>query len=280
MSEKVRVKLESTMIGPLWARATYSQQYPELLADEQSVQLIKQVKAIHPDAKAEFDAMEQFVDEFYGLTFLIRARTFDEVIKRFLEDHPATTIVNLGCGLDTTFFRVDNGRILWYDLDLPEAIAYRRQLLPESNRNIYLAKSVFDTSWLNDIRVIPEKGILCFAGGLFHYFPENEVTRLLETMALQLPHGELIFDMPSRLGLRLLRRRFQSYGIEGIDLHFGLGNARKQIPHWSQRLRVLDWFPMFSRITKNPKWKWKTRMMMRLSDWFNIASFVHVQFTP
>lgn len=268
------------MVGPLWARAKYSQSYPQVLVDEQSVQLIEQVKARHPDANAEFAVMEEFIDEFYGLTFLIRARVFDDTIKSFLTVHPDATVVNIGCGLDTTFSRVDNKRIVWYNLDLPEAIAYRQQLLPESNRNISLAKSVFDTSWLNDIQVIPEKGVFCFAGGLFHYFPENEVARLLETMAIKLPYGELIFDMPSRLGIRLLKRRFRSHDIEGIDLHFGLGNARKQIPRWSQQLRVLDWFPMFSRITKDPQWKWKTRVMMRLSDWFYIASFVHVQFKP
>jgi O-methyltransferase involved in polyketide biosynthesis len=209
---------------------------------------------------------------------LIRARIFDDTIRVFLNSHPNATIVNIGCGLDTTFSRVDNGHLLWYDLDVPEAIEYRQQLLPQVDRNTYLAKSVFDTSWMNDIRVLPEKGVFCFAGGLFHYFPENDVARLLEAMAIKFPQGELIFDMPSRLGIRLLKRRFRSHGIEEIDLQFGLANAWKQIPGWSQRLSVLDWFPMFSRITKNPKWKWKTRVMMRLSDWLNVASFVHVQF--
>jgi O-methyltransferase involved in polyketide biosynthesis len=268
------------MIGPLWARATYSQAYPEILVDDHSVNLIKRVKAQYPDANAEFSAMEEFIDEFYGLTFLIRARIFDDAIKNFITSNPEATIVNVGCGLDTTFSRVDNGQILWYDLDLPEAITYRRQLVPETDRNHYLATSVFDPSWLNEVAQASEKGIFCFAGGLFHYFPETEVATLMEAMATQLPGGELLFDMPSRFGLRILKRRFKAHGIEGFELHFGLGNAWKQIPRWSPRLRVLEWLPMFSQIPKNPKWKWKTRMMMRLSDWLKVATFVHVQFIP
>ncbi|MFX1566669.1 MAG: class I SAM-dependent methyltransferase [Promethearchaeota archaeon] len=279
MPGSVKIGLEATMVGPLWARATYSQRYPDVLVDNPSVSLFERVKAQYPDAQAEFSAMEAFIDEFYGLTFLIRARIFDDAIKNFLISHPQATIVNMGCGLDTTFSRVDNGRIQWYDLDLPEAIAYRRQLLVETERNHYLATSVFDTSWLNEVTLSSEKEVFCFAGGLFHYFPESEVANLLDTMALQLPGGELFFDMPSRFGLRLLKRRFRSFGIEGFDLHFGLGNAWKQIPKWSSRLHVLDWLPMFSQIPKNPKWKWKTRTMMRLSDWLKVATVVHVKFT-
>lgn len=280
VSAKMVVRLESTLVGPLWARAVYSQKYPELLVDDQSVQLFQRVRARHANAQAEFVSMEEFIDEFYGLTLVIRARMFDEAIKAFLARHPNATVVNLGCGLDTTFSRVDNGQVHWYDLDLPAVIAYRRQLLPESGRNQYLARSVFDASWLKDVEHDAEDGVLCFAGGLLYYFPESAVAALVDMLARQFPQGELVFDMLSQFGARLVRRRFQTHGYEGINIHFGLGNVRKQITGWSPLLDVLEWFPMFSRITKNPKWKWKTRVMMRLSDWLNAASVVHVQFKP
>lgn len=276
--DQISVPLESTLVGPLWARATYSHKYPELLSDSQSFQLIKKVKAKHPEAEAEFAAMEEFIDEFYGLTFLIRARIFDDTIKTFISKYPEAVVVNLGCGLDTTFSRVDNGRIMWYDLDLPEVIEYRRQWLSESKRNTYIAMSAFDTSWLEEILFTPEKGLFCFAGGLFHYFPESDVAALCRNMAMKFPYGELFFDMPSKFGIRILKKRFHSYGLLGIDIKFGLGNARKQIPGWSSQLEVHDWFPMFTRIPKNPKWKRKTRLMMQLSDWFKMASFVHIKF--
>ena len=275
---KIKVTLESTMVGPLWARATYSQLFPELLSDTQASDLVEKVRAQHSEAEAEFSAMENFIDEFYGLTFLIRARVFDDAIKEFLFKYPTATLVNIGCGLDTTFSRIDNGQITWYDLDLPDAIEYRLQWLSETSRNLTIGKSVFDYSWFRDVQFSQKKGFFCFAGGLFHYFFESEVAALFHAMAEAFPTGELFFDMPSKLGVRILKHRFKSYGIEGIDIKFGLGNARRQIPSWTKRANVLDWFPMFSRVPRNPRWKWKTRMMMRLNDWFNISSFVHIKF--
>ncbi len=276
--DRVKVTLESTMVGPLWARATYSQLYPEILSDAQAVKLIEKVKTQHSDAEAEFAAMEEFIDEFYGLTFLIRARTIDDAISEYLTQYPEATVVNIGCGLDTTFSRVDNGQITWYDLDLPIAIDYRRQWLPETPRNLTIGKSVFDYSWFEAVTFNQKKGLFCFAGGLFHYFSESVIADLFQAMADAFPSSELFFDMPSNLGIRILKRRFKTCGIEGIDIKFGLGNAWKQIPSWTMRAKVLDWFPMFSRVPRNPKWKWKTRIMMRLNDWFKVSSFVHVKF--
>jgi len=69
----------------------------------------------------------------FGLITL-RARQFDEKVKAYIAEHPRASIVNLGAGLDTTFHRVDNELIHWYDLDLPAVIVVRRQLLPEPDR--------------------------------------------------------------------------------------------------------------------------------------------------
>ncbi|MDY6381322.1 MAG: class I SAM-dependent methyltransferase, partial [Bacteroidales bacterium] len=33
--------------------------------------------------------------------------------------HPDALCVNLGCGFDDKFVQVDNGKIMWYDVDLP-----------------------------------------------------------------------------------------------------------------------------------------------------------------
>lgn len=276
--ETVSVTLESTMVGPLWARAKYSQLYPEILTDTEAEQLIQKVIANHPEAKAEFQAMEEFIDEFYGLTFLVRARTFDDIIKNFVDEHPKASIVNIGCGLDTTFPRVDNNQITWYDLDLPEAIAYRKRFLPEYDRNYCIAKSVFDYTWFNKINFTQENGLFCFAGGLFHYFPENNVADLFHAMAAKFPGGEIFFDMPSKLGIRIVKRRFQTCGIQGVNIHFGIGNPEKQIHKWSDRLNILEWFPLFARITREKRWKWRTRVMMQLNDWLNVSKFIHVKF--
>ncbi|EPS50207.1 O-methyltransferase domain-containing protein [Clostridium botulinum A1 str. CFSAN002368] len=84
--------------------------------------------------------------------FVVRAKTFDDAIKNFISKYPNSSIVNLGAGLDTTFFRVDNENLNWYNIDLPDVIELRKKLLPESDREKCIAKSFLDISWFNDIK--------------------------------------------------------------------------------------------------------------------------------
>ena len=65
---------------------------------------------------------------------MIRSEIFDERVERFISNNPNGAILNLGAGLDARFQRVDNGSIRWFDLDFPDVIGIRDQLLPASDR--------------------------------------------------------------------------------------------------------------------------------------------------
>jgi hypothetical protein len=132
----------------------------------------------------------------FGL-FTLRARQFDKMAKKYIAEHPRTSVVNLGAGLDTTFYRVDNGLIHWYDLDLPEVIDVRRQLLPEPDRVTYIAKSIFDPSWCKDVRHT-EEGVFMIAGGVFHWFDQAQVKQFFSMLADNFDGGEIVFNVISR----------------------------------------------------------------------------------
>jgi len=206
---------------------------------------------------------------------IIRAKIFDDFIKHFIKKFPRASVVNLGSGLDTTFYRIDNGSINWYDLDLPEAIKYRNKVIPPAQRCFSIAYSIFDYSWMNKIYYEKEKGILFISGGLFYYFEEKKVSELIIKMATHFNGGELIFDNLSGLGNRILTRKLRETGVK---YKFGVGNPQKQLGKWSNKISVLDWFTYFSKIYLNPKWKFKTRMMMKLTDWLNLGKFIHISF--
>lgn len=86
----------------------------------------------------------------------------------YITEHPRASVINLGAGLDTTFYRIDNGLIHWYDLDLPTVIDLRRQLLLDHDRVTYIAKSFLDPSWCEEVNA--QNGVFMIAAGLFHYF--------------------------------------------------------------------------------------------------------------
>ncbi len=229
------------------------------------------------DSPEKIALMQKLVDEFVGLVTVFRARSFDDAIRKYVGAHPSATIVNIGCGLDTAFSRVDNGQILWHDLDLPDALAIRAKYIPETPRGKTIPKSVFDLSWFDSVDFSADRGIFFFIGGLLYYFQEEEVAALVRAMASRFPGGELIFDMPSKRGAKMWNRRLKKSDTKGVIFSFGLDDVVGQIAKWDPALQVMDDFPLFSHLPHNPKWKRKTRFLMKLNDWIKIIKVIQVK---
>jgi O-methyltransferase involved in polyketide biosynthesis len=200
--DKVKIKLSgipASMLGCLWGRAQVSKEYSSLFYDEKAIELAEKIDYDFSTNDAPFEdiwfSISSKVDlpEFGLMT--LRARQFDEKAKKYIEAHPRASVVNLGAGLDTTFYRVDNGLIHWYDLDLPEVIDVRRQLLPEPDRVTYIAKSIFDPSWCKDINT--ENGVFMIAGGIFMWFERSQVQEFFSMLADNFPGGEMVFNFRS-----------------------------------------------------------------------------------
>jgi O-methyltransferase involved in polyketide biosynthesis len=94
----------------------------------------------------------------------VRVATFDAAVRRFLGLHPAGTVVALGEGLETQFWRLDNGQLRWLTVDLPETIELRRRLLPDGPRQSSHLGSALDLGWLDGLG--PADPILVTAQGL------------------------------------------------------------------------------------------------------------------
>lgn len=75
---------------------------------------------------------------------IARTVMLDRMVKEFVAGNPDAVIVNLGAGFDNRFARVDNGRILWFDIDLPDSIELRRKVFKERDRVTMVAGSVLD----------------------------------------------------------------------------------------------------------------------------------------
>ena len=76
-----------------------------------------------------------------------RVRTVDAALRRVLSVVPDAAVVALGEGFETQFWRVDDGRLRWLTLDLPEVVAVRLEVLPDGPRNRTLAGSAVDPEW-------------------------------------------------------------------------------------------------------------------------------------
>ncbi|HZS30316.1 MAG TPA: class I SAM-dependent methyltransferase [Gaiellaceae bacterium] len=146
----------------------------------------------------------------------LRVATFDGAVRRFLRRHPAGTVVALGEGLETQFWRVDNGSVKWVGVDLPPVLELRRRLLPEEPRAELHAGSALDLEWADGLE--PGAPVLVTAEGLLPYFERDEVHRLIAAMAARLPGSSLVFDVvPARL-LELVRRGSGSERDAAVEL--------------------------------------------------------------
>jgi len=97
-----------------------------------------------------------------------RAKKLDTITRDFMAEHPGGVVLQLGCGLDTRFSRVDDGQVIWYDLDMPSVIELRRRFFTASERYHMLASSVTDLAWMDAIEPLGGP-VLVLAEGLLMY---------------------------------------------------------------------------------------------------------------
>lgn len=135
----------------------------------------------------------------------LRALVFDTATRDYLADHPKATVVALAEGLQTSFWRLDNGEMSWLSVDLEPIIQLRQQLLPQPARLRYRAQSALDLSWMDDVHVTD--GVLITAEGLFQYLDRDSVFGLLAACAKRFSGGRLLFDSIPRFVSSYSRRR-------------------------------------------------------------------------
>jgi O-methyltransferase involved in polyketide biosynthesis len=187
---RVKVALQGvpeTLLWNLYHRAAEARRpRRSLLADPRAVELVDRID--YPFEKFGGTAMAQW--------HALRVRAFDDEVRRFAAEHPGGLVVALGEGLETQFWRVDDGRLRWLTVDLPETVEVRESLLPaDPPRRRTLACSALDPRWMDEVGPADlARGVLVTAQGLLMYLPEAEAKGLIAACAARFPGGWFLFD--------------------------------------------------------------------------------------
>jgi len=258
--------VRKTLLLPLWGRAVEARKPRPLLIDSAAVRIIDSIAY-------DFSTIAAHINFVTRLSWIARSLHIDRTIRQFLARYPSATIVNLGCGLDTTFERVDNERLRWYDLDLPDVVELRSQYIQQRPRRHFIAASILDDAWMNGLASVDP--MLFVAAGLLYYFTESDVKSVLGRLADQFPGSELIFDACSVRGVRIANRRVIRDGGMDADaqLKWGLGKAA-EIESWDRRFTVLAEYPIFRGLKGTLSLKEKCGTL--ISDTLRIMSMVHL----
>ena len=175
-------EVQETLLIPLYARARDAASRHPVLGDRRARELV--------------DAIDYDFSGFGGSSLsgsVFRSSIFDGWVARFLREHPAGTVVELGTGLNTRFDRLDNGQVHWLDLDLPDAIALRRRFFRDSGRCKMLAGSVVDVEWLDEVAAAPAP-YLFISEAVLIYLSDDEVRRVVAQVSQRFPGSLIAFD--------------------------------------------------------------------------------------
>ena len=216
-----RNTVQETLILPLYSRKLCSELYPNLYRDETAVRLIDQIDYDFSVAEKNSRSLMQ---RFGALEVAMRQCDLAWEVRDYLKNHPCAAVVNLGCGLDNTGRACDNGRCKIYNLDFPDVIALRQQLLPAGEREQNIPCDLKDPAWFDKIDA--SGGAVFFASGVFYYFLTQQVRELVQGMADAFPGGVLVFDiaaMKATAALKAADRNPYSWNMEFYEYPDGSG---------------------------------------------------------
>lgn len=262
--------VQETMLIPLYGRAIAGQQFPDILRDPVAETIVQQVDY-------DFSGIgSMYGTEYAAISCLARAVHMDDKARAYLAKHPDGTIVYLGAGLDATFERVDNGRVHWYNLDLPDAMAYRERFIQPSERCRHIARSMFDYAWFDEIEPPPDGTILVLAAGLFFYFSKSQLAELTDNLCRRFRHGELFFEAASRRGTQIANAMVRRSGNTGAPMSFWVDSA-VELATWSPKITRVECRPYFGRLTRERRLRPFTRIVMSGGDILSMVKLVSIR---
>jgi O-methyltransferase involved in polyketide biosynthesis len=245
-----------TMLATLYGRALDSRLPRSVLHD---------VEADRAVARIDYDFEKTKMRGASAVGVAIRAKVFDVWTQQFLGAHPDATVLHLACGLDTRAQRLAAGpSVRWIDLDMPDVISLRSQLLTPPTGGDYrmVSSSVTDLEWLDDVPA--DRPTVAVFEGLTMYLHEQDGKRLIERICSRFPSGQLLFDVYGTLGIKL-QKLVPAVRNAGATLYWGVDDPRGMETLYPG-LELLDQIlsmdsPYVDRLPLGP------RLAMRVMSW-------------
>jgi O-methyltransferase involved in polyketide biosynthesis len=227
-------EVSRTAILALLCRVVESEKKNPVFNDPMAVLCLERLMSI--SSEEEMNCILKWKKMYAGINArdakarALTARSFDNIASIFILNNPGCTVINLACGFDTRFWRIEHEKCTYIELDLPEVIEMKREILKDHLDYELMGCSVLDSSWIDKVTSNGKSGFLLLAEALFYYLPKQEVTRLLRVIARRLYRSQLVFDMaPEKYSKGLWKKIISLESrVWGIDVAFvsGIDNPR------------------------------------------------------
>lgn len=267
--------VQETLVIPLYGRKLCTERFPRLFEDRKAVELIDRVDY---DFSSLEKKSESFAHRFGALEVAMRENDLMIEARDYLKSHPNASLVNLGCGLDQTAENCDNGSCKIINIDLPDVIEVRNNLLPESERVRNIAANLNDFAWFDKIPA--ENGVCFLAAGVFYYFKTENIRSLFNAMAKRFPGGKLVFDTAGRRAVKIMLKTWvKDAGITSIADYFSVDSVEKDILPWMRNAAVsYRGYMLGYNDLKGPDVPGTFRLMSKLADGFMKLRIIRMDF--
>jgi len=222
--------VERTAFVTQYARALDSRWPRPILGDTLADEIV---------AKIDYDFQALRVPSSAVRQTALRAKMLDDRARSFIAEHPDAVMVSLGAGLDTGMRRVEPpATVDWYNVDLPNVIALRDEVVPAHDHAHSVAASLADDGWTDQIPA--DRPTMLIADGLLAFLPEPVIVNLFRHIPEHFRSGELALNDYGRVGsLSLMAMKIVFSAVGNQWDYRGFKDA--QLPEtWSPRLTLVE----------------------------------------
>ncbi|MDF2883483.1 MAG: hypothetical protein K0R54_4040 [Clostridiaceae bacterium] len=179
--------VNETMLVPVYARALESQKKNPAFFDEAAIKIINSL---------DYDFKQHGKNKMNMWGCAARTIILDREAGAYIEKHPNCSVINIACGLDARFHRIDNGKIHWYNIDFENVMNIRKNIFSSHDRVTNISSSALDFSWVEKVQ--NKEDVLVIAEGVLMYLKESEVKILFETISASFNHCSILCELMSK----------------------------------------------------------------------------------
>lgn len=267
--------VSETAIITLRARSIESQKNNPVIRDEVSSICLEKICLLLPE-ETRIRLVDRKMSSTLTSYIALRARKYDSYAKEFLVKYPDGLVVSLGCGFDTRYWRVSDRAWKYIEVDLPNVIQAKRELLEDRMEYKTIAGSVLEGDWIRDILYIQNQHVLFLAEGLFMYLPPKEVEGIFKKLAESFSKSWFVFETVNKKYTQGFwkkmvetKMRRSAGSTAGSSYQFGLNNA-KEIELIDKNIKLVEEWSYYDDVDIKPKILWYFR---------NIKLFTRTQWT-
>ncbi|MDO5330532.1 MAG: class I SAM-dependent methyltransferase [Bacillota bacterium] len=259
--------VEDTLFVPLLGRIYASKNHSNILFDAKALELERKI----PERIRDNDRQKQYT----LIASASRSANMDRYIDAFLSENPEGVIVELGVGLESTFYRKKKTPKAWYGVDLDNVITYRKNLLGEEGIKL-ISGDAFSEAWIKAVKnENPASKILVTCSGLFYYFSNEKVCSLLKKLH-EAGDFQIVFDAVNKSGMKMMKKAYmKQVGHADAEVFFYVDKGNSLVKEIGNGCALLSEEPFYKHIDRRGL-KAGTKFNMVASDILKMVKMIHL----